>query len=254
MLGHEDYWLEVCDGREAALTYIRASDDDGVIAALDQYPILMLPEFPAAIAVMGASTDDPDFADACAENARALRYAQQALRTQLTAAHGTQLTAAYGHLMMNLALVLEGEQRGDRRRNLEHAIAAFRAAGEAYGTGFAHATMLADEGTSRWQLAELGVDPEGNLERAAALYGEARAGFGPGEHAGQCAVNEAKARVTLAERGVDAIANLRTATELYVTAFRQFDREDHRAVACVVGLAHARTRLDELGETGAGGS
>jgi hypothetical protein len=245
MLGHEDYWLEVCDGREAALAYIRASGD-GVIEALEQYPILMLPEFPAAIAVMGASTDDPGLADACAENARALRYAQQTLRTQLT--------AAYANLMANLALALGSEQRGDRRRNLEHAIAAFRAAGEAYGPGVARARMLADEGTSRWQLTELGVDPEGNLERAAVLYGEARAGFGAGEDAGQCAVNEAKARVTLAERGVDAIANLRTATELYVTAFRQFDREDHRALACVVGLAHARTRLDELGETGAGGS
>jgi hypothetical protein len=243
VVGAEGYWLEVCNGREAALAYMQASGD-AVIAALERYPILMLPEFPATIAAMGASTGDAQVAAACAENAQALRSAQETLRDGLT--------GAYAALMSNLALSLAGEQAGDRRSNLERAVEAFRAAGDAYGGGPERGTMLVDGGTSCWQLAELGVDPQENIERAATLYAEARAEFGAGENAGQCAVNEAQARMSLAEHGVEPLANFEAAGELYIEAHGHFDPADSRATSCVVGAAHARTRLSEVGELEAG--
>jgi hypothetical protein len=240
----ETYWLDVCDGREAAIAYIEASGED-VIAALERYPILMLPAFPAAIAALGAAAATQELQATFADNARALGAAQQTLREGLA--------SAYAALMSQLAVMLAEEPRGDRRMNLEQAAEAFHAAGAALPAGPEYASTLFDEATSWWHLAELGADPQENMERAAALYAEARAAFGDGPSAGQCAVSEAKARTLLAENGIDSLANFDAAAQLYMSAHGMFDDGDPRGTSCVVGAAHALARLEELRGAGADG-
>ena len=241
----ESYWLEVCEGREAAMAYVAASGE-GVIAALERYPILMLPMFPAAMASMGVAAETPELKATFAENARALRAAQQTLRESFA--------NAYANLTNELALMLADEPRGDLRANLEQAVEAFHSAGTVFGTGRQYAAALFDEGAARWRLAELGANSPANMERAATLFAKAHSAFGEGPDAGECARNEAKVRTLIAEAGIDAIANFTAADQLYMSAYKHYERGDPRGTSCIVGAAHARTCLSELRGSETGGA
>lgn len=181
------YWLDICNGRDAARAWIEESADaaeqgphvQDMGSLFHRFPILVLPAFPAAITYL---VDDPDMLTACL-----LADASQSLSN----VHGylRQRPDQYFAVLLNCIDALSHERDG---QPLINATAALEVARESRGiadlsTECLQAADLADS-IARLALADNWQDPEVNVEAAVELsscvpvenpwYGEAQMTLG----------------------------------------------------------------------------
>jgi tetratricopeptide (TPR) repeat protein len=115
------YWLTVCHGSEASDAFL--FPQKRMSELLNTYPVLMLPEFPAAIESVGqVASDDPVLPDLCCRRAEQLRQVHGTLRQRFP--------SEYAHLMARIGIELanEGQPDGNRENrlvNVRTAIACF---------------------------------------------------------------------------------------------------------------------------------
>jgi len=230
----------VCQGQEAAAARATAAPAE-VPGVLESYPILALPEFPAALEALAEQPGAPGAAEAgraCAEQLRAWQARRRA-----------EDQPGYADWLGDCAITLSQEYRQDPQVNVWKAIELFRQAASLFtpdSSGFAH--CLLNEGSARRSLAGLGVEPRDNLDRAVALYEQARRLFPPdGPDCARCLMNEGNARVSLAGLGVEPRDNLDRAVALYEQARRLFPPDDPDGARCLMNEGSARVSLAGLG-------
>jgi len=235
-----EYWLGVCRGLEAAVALVEASSET-VGEVLSSYPILALPEFPAAIKALGQQQEDPRTSEACRGTAEFLRTLQLQIRDNDA--------PWYAGWFYNCATDLEQEYRQDPQVNLWRSIELFQVARTLFAPDSPNfALCLLNEGNARRDLAGLGVEPRENLGAAIRLYQQARTLFAPdGPDCARCLMNEGTARSRLAELGVEPGENLGAAIRLYQQARPLFAPDSPDLALCLRVEGAARWGLAELG-------
>ncbi len=221
------YWLTICSGREAVAAVVEATTDEEIRQVLNKYPVMMLPELPAAVE---AAVRIPGVANL-------LRDCQARM------CHDPDL---YGRTLEDCARALTAERMGNRRINLHRSIELFHDAQTVYKEGPNFARCLKSEGDARMKLADLGVDARTNLEAAIDAYEQARAIYKEGPDFANCLLNEGATRRALARSGVDVQSNLEAAIRLYEQA-RAIYKDGPDFAKCLRNEGLARRSLADLG-------
>ena len=188
-----EYWLKVGKAYEAIQAYLNRADGK-VIEVWFDYPILMLPEFPAAVEAAGRAEGDADESAAFAALASELRNKQELLR---------QIPETYAFLADLCGRRLGRDDQGDPRINLHYAVERFAEAAAVFGNNEKGADALVNEAYGRGLLAEMGVQERTNLEGVIQLVRRARAIYGVGTKADDCAKQEMRAHEQLTNLGAE---------------------------------------------------
>jgi tetratricopeptide (TPR) repeat protein len=206
------YWLNVCNGIEAAGAFLQASSNEERLEAFSHYPILVLEEFPAALQVLADAQSEATVREALVVECSRLRRIQGRILAQYQEWYVT--------LCKNCGILLAQENQGDPRVNLLRAIGLFQACRDLSPVDtLEYAYGLVNEGAARANLAKLDLNARANLDEAIRLYSRARAIYSrDSEPFAQSLRQEGSARRNLAELGVNAETNLQEAIRLHQEA------------------------------------
>jgi hypothetical protein len=188
-----EYWLGLTKANEAIMAFVAGSPGD-IIGVLVAHPILMLPEFPAAIEAQGRADGDSATVEVFAALADNLREKQNLIR---------QVPTSYATLADLCGRRLGNDEQGDPRINLHYAAGRFSEAAALFDNDEERADALVNEAHAYGRLAQLGVHERANLEKVIQLARRASAVYGAGAKADGCAHREAWAKEKLTHLGAE---------------------------------------------------
>ncbi|WP_422928931.1 CHAT domain-containing protein [Singulisphaera sp. PoT] len=230
------YWLNVCRGVEAAEAFMSYSGDH-VLEVLQEYPILILPEFPEAMEKLAENMDDPEDQRLVAISANELRSVHENIMANFP-------NKSRSGLLLSCGIELVEEWQQDPRINITRSLALFKEA-ERGLDGPAAAGCRMNRANGLQLLAQLGDDVVANLRLADTLFADGLEGL-DGPVVAVCLMNRANGLQSLAQLGEEAVANLRRADALYAEASEGL--EEHFVAVCQTNNANCLKSLAHLGE------
>ena len=234
------YWLGVCRGSDAAVAWMQAPAEN-IDEIFQKFPILALPEFPAAMAAVAEHSGQSELTESYSKQAGTLQ--------NLLARVQFDQPLFYSYLLQKCAAELFEDFRGIPRLNVLRAITLFVACRDFLDPmGSEFASALLNEGNARQKLAGLGVEPKLNLDLAIRLYSQARKGFDEGGlDFASTLMNEGNARTLLAQFRVEPRDNLDRAIILYHQARNGFRNDAPSLARALMNEGNARQTFAELG-------
>lgn len=235
------YWLFVCNGGIAGFKFLTALSTDDVMHILEQFPILILPEFVSIFNAFEATAEDSELKERWANRVALLAELQSFLREEAP--------EEYAYKLMICGEELAKEWRVNRTVNLLRALDLFRQARSFLAPESSEfAISLMHEGTVYSKLADLGLNPRDHLEQALRLYDQARKLLPTHDSAfASLLINEGGARAQLSVLGVDVRSNLEVALEMFDEACSLLPQESDEYLSSLQNKGIVYMSLADLG-------